>query len=142
MFGVWSSTINPGTVIAFALVIFTGYYAFKGKQAAAADEHAKSAEQSMRDFRDNYTAEHERNESLEKQLVDQREKKHAALNEVARLTMLTDMTNVLKAIADLRAETATKFTDLIAALDSFSATQQAQTAVLQEIAASLKARNQ
>lgn len=141
LLGAWSSTINPGTVIAAVVVIIGGWFAFKGKQAQNADRRAELAREDADSFRDNYNAERERADSLAKQLLEQRELKHDALEEIARLTMLTDMTNVLKAIGDLRAEIAQRFAEFASALDSFSSSQQAQTEVLQQIAANLTALN-
>lgn len=137
----WSGTINPGTIVALVLAAVAGWFAFKGKQAQNADKRAEQARQDAESFRDNYDVERERSESLAKQVLEQRELKHAALEEIARLKMLTDMTNVLKAIADLRAEIASRFAEFAVALDSFSTFQAGQTEVLQQIAANLKTLN-
>jgi hypothetical protein len=115
----------------------SGYFAWRGKQAATATDRAETAEQTGRDFRDYYLAERERTESLEKQLLEQREAKHEALTEIGRLKMATDLTNVLKAIADLRAEIASHFEAFGSALTEFSRTQETQIAALEAIVARL-----
>ncbi len=148
----WSSTINPGTIIALVIAGIAGWFAFKGKQAQNADKRAEQARRDAESFRDNYDVERERSESLQRQLLEQRETfqaqileqrelKHAAVEEVGRLNMLTDMTNVLKAIADLRAEIAQRFAEFAIALDSFSTSQEAQTDVLRQIAQNLETLN-
>lgn len=139
--GAWSSTMNPGTIVALLVAAVAGWFAFKGKQAQNADKRAEQSRQDAESFRDNYDVERERSESLAKQVLEQRELKHAALEEIARLKMLTDMTNVLKAIADLRAEIAQRFAEFAIALDSFSTFQESQTEVLQQIATNLKNLN-
>lgn len=139
--GAWSSTMNPGTIVALLVAAVAGWFAFKGKQAQNADKRAEQSRQDAESFRDNYDVERERSESLAKQVLEQRELKHAALEEIARLKMLTDMTNVLKAIADLRAEIAQRFAEFAIALDSFSTFQESQTEVLLQIATNLKNLN-
>ena len=141
MLAIWSNTINPGTVIALALAGIAGWFAYKGKQAQNADLRATQAREDAESFRDNYNVERERSESLAKQVLEQRELKHAALGEIARLKMLTDMTNVLKAISDLRAEIAQHFAEVATALDSFSKSQEIQTGVLKQISTNLTELN-
>jgi hypothetical protein len=131
--GAWTNTLNIDTILTLIVVIAAGWFAIKGKQAANADQRAEQAREDADSFRDNYTAERARSQSLEERLTAEREAKHAALTENARLKMLTDLTNVLKAIADFRAETAAHFEAFGKALDKFHETQAEQTSVLQAI---------
>ena len=142
----WSASINLGQLFTLLLLAgVAGFFAWKGDQAKSADDRASTAEQTGRDFRDYYLAEHERVEALEKERDEQREAKHAALTEVARLNMATDLTAVMKQIADVaksiaefRSESSEHFAAFRSALADFSKTQETQTAALQAIVARLK----
>lgn len=141
----WSASVNLGQLFTLLLVAgVAGFFAWKGKQAKSADDRASTAEQTGRDFRDYYLAEHERVESLERELGEQREAKHAALTEVARLNMATDLTAVTKQIADVaksiaefRSESSEHFAAFRGALTEFTKTQETQTAALEAIVARL-----
>jgi len=137
----WSNSLDVGTVLSATVVIVAGFYAVKGRQAASSDQRASEAREDADRFRENATFERERADALQEQLLEQRELKHTALTEIARLKMATDLTNVLRSIADLRAEVAAHFESFGVALAKFEHTQEQQTAVLQAIEKRLTKEN-
>lgn len=129
--GAFSGTITLGSAL-IALVVLgsAGYFAVRGKAV-------ERAEQTSRDFRENYLAEKERAESLSAQVLEQRELKHAAKSEAEAFKKLTDLSSVHSQIAELRLEMSGRFDAFAASLHAFEDTQKLQTEALQAIVAKL-----
>lgn len=100
MAGLFSGTISIGVaVITLVFLAGLGYFAMKYKLTELAQEQTKAANEAASTWRDNYLAERQRADDMEKRYQEQRALKHEALTALATEKLKTDQTAVLKALA-------------------------------------------
>lgn len=90
---IFNTQIGLGSVLAFVGIL-----------GSVIILYVKAAQADPSDWRDNYLAEVTRREEVEKQIAEQRELKHNALNELAALKARTDLQPLLVAVNGVVAE--------------------------------------
>lgn len=98
--------------VEFAVLVAGAILMIKGKQAGQAIANAADAQQTAAEWRENYLAERQAREDAMKEAIEQRELKHAALNEVAALRAQTDLTAVMTALIEIQ-KTGTKSAEVL-----------------------------
>jgi hypothetical protein len=109
MTGAHSTAILVGQVI-FAVV--GGWILIRSRQARQSISNADDAQKLAGEWRGNYLAERQAREDAVKEAVEQRELKHAALNEAAALRAQTDLTAVMTALIEIQ-KTGTKSAEVL-----------------------------
>jgi hypothetical protein len=84
----------------------------RSRQARQSIADAADARKMAAEWRDNYLAERQAREDKEREAAEQRELKHAALNEAAALRAQTDLTAVMTALIEIQ-KTGTKSVELL-----------------------------
>ena len=99
----WTTT-NSTVVLAVEFVVFCdgGWLLIRSKQASQAISDAQAEQRMASEWRENYLAERQAREDRERELAEQREAKHAALNEVASLRSRTDLTPLMGALVEIQ----------------------------------------
>lgn len=108
-----SGVYKVGVVILEIVVLAVGaWLLIRSKAAKQAISNADQAQTLAGEWRENYLAERQSREDTAKEAAEQRELKHAALNEVAALRMSTDLTAVMTALIEIQ-KTGTKTVELL-----------------------------
>jgi hypothetical protein len=84
----------------------------RSRQASQSIADASDARRMAAEWRDNYLAERQAREDKEKEAAEQRELKHAAINEIATLSAQRDLTAVMTALVEIQ-KTGTKSVELM-----------------------------
>lgn len=92
-----------GVIAVEVIVLLSGtWLLIRGRQATQAIANAADAQKLAAEWRENYLAERQAREDAAKEAAEQREAKHAALNEAAALRAQTDLTAVMTALIEIQ----------------------------------------
>jgi hypothetical protein len=108
-----SRVYTIGVVTVEVVVLLAGaWLLIRGKQASQAISNARASQELASEWRENYLAERSAREDAAREAAEQRELKHAALNEAAALRAQTDLTAVMTALIEIQ-KTGTKSADVL-----------------------------